>query len=198
MNKELIKKIEELIPIELRKDKYNKYDLLGLSVELTDKYEFKTAFKLRKIAEQININDTINNRYEDKTFISIEKSIISHIFYNDTKYNEEYFLYEPIKHYINELIENAEIVEHDIINKKFPDIFLSVNNEFCVGEVKSNVFSNTNVNQLRMYMETYGTRIGYAFGLKLTGFCSYTIYYSSLFKNFIKIKMNFNKINLIL
>jgi diazepam-binding inhibitor (GABA receptor modulating acyl-CoA-binding protein) len=30
------------------------------------------------------------------------------------------------------------------------------------------------------------------------GFCSYTIYYSSLFKNFIKIKMNFNKINLIL
>jgi hypothetical protein len=33
---------------------------------------------------------------------------------------------------------------------------------------------------------------------RIEGFCSYTIYYSSLFKNFIKIKMNFNKINLIL
>lgn len=162
-------KIEDLIPIELHKDNYNKYDVLGLSVELTNKYEFDKAFKLRNIAEQMDINDTINNGYCDKTFKSIEKAIITHIFYRDNKYELEYNLYEPIKHYINELIGNAEIVEHEIINKKVPDIFLSVNNEFCVGEVKPHNFTDANINQLRMYIRTYETRIGYAFGLKLTG-----------------------------
>jgi|688.fasta_scaffold114919_1 hypothetical protein len=162
-------KIEKLIPIELYKDNYNKFDVLGLSVELTNKYEFDKAFELRKIAEQMDINDTINNGYKDKTFFLLEEAIITHIFYNESKYSEEYSLYEPIKHYINELIENAEIVEHEIINKKVPDIFLSVNNEFCVGEVKPHNFTDAHVNQLRMYIQTYGTRIGYAFGIKLTG-----------------------------
>ena len=161
--------IEKLIPIELYKNNYNKFDVLGLCVELTNKYEFHKAFKLRKIAEKMDINDTINNGYQDKKFYLLEKSFITHIFYNENKYDEEYALYEPIKHYINELIENAEIVEHEILNKKRPDIFLSINNELCVGEVKPHNFTVANVNQLRMYIETYGTRIGYAFGLKLTG-----------------------------
>jgi hypothetical protein len=55
------------------------------------------------------------------------------------------------------------------MNKKRPDIFLCINNELCVGEVKPHNFRDANVNKLRMYIETYGTRIGYAFGLKLTG-----------------------------
>ena len=86
--------IEKLIPIELYKDNYNKFDVLGLSVELTNKYEFDKAFKLRKIAEQMDINDTINNGYKDKTFYLLEKSVITHIFYNENKYSEEYVLDE--------------------------------------------------------------------------------------------------------
>ena len=169
MNQEIIKKIEDLIPIELHKQNYDKYDVLGLSVKLTNKYEFNKAFEMRNIAEEIYINETYNDDNEDNTFVLLEKAVITHIFHNENKYDEEYCLYEPIKYYINELIENADIVEHRIINRKVPDIFLTVNNEFCVGEVKRGNFTNEHVNQLRLYIQTYDTRIGYAFGLNLTG-----------------------------
>jgi len=161
--------IEKLIPVELYKNNYNKFDVLGLSVDLTNKYEFHKAFKLRNIAEQMDINDTINNGYQDETFNLLDQSVITHIFYNKIRYNEEYTLYDPIKRYINDLIENAEIVEHEILNNKIPDIFLSVNNELCVGEVKRKNFTNEHIRQLKMYMKTYRTRVGYAFGEKLTG-----------------------------
>ena len=124
--------IEKLIPVELYKNNYNKFDVLGLSVDLTNKYEFHKAFKLRNIAEQMDINDTINNGYQDETFNLLDQSVITHIFYNKISYNEEYTLYDPIKRYINDLIENAEIVEHEILNNKIPDIFLSVKIKFPI------------------------------------------------------------------
>lgn len=168
MNQDLTDKIEKLIPIELHKDYYSKYDVLALSVKLTDKYEFSNAFDMRNIAEEIYINEKLKGD-EDDAFVPLEKAVITHIFYNEMRYDGENYLYDPIKYYISELIENSVIVEHKIINRKRPDIFLSVNNELCVGEVKPKNFTNEDVNQLRTYIQTYGARVGYAFGLNLTG-----------------------------
>lgn len=157
---ELTKQIEKEIPNDLIKNTYSSYDLLGLAVKFISKLYFDTSYKLIKLADKMN---------NDHFYYLYRHSVMMNIAYFENKYEEEYQLYSPIKHFIGDLIQDAEIVEHEIINRKVPDIFLSVNNEFCVGEVKPNNFTNTHVNQLRMYMETYQTRIGYAFGLKLTG-----------------------------
>lgn len=159
---ELIQQIDKEIPTNLIKDTYTSYDLLGLAVKFLGKLHFGTSSKL------INLADKISNIDDYDFYYLYRHSVMMNLAMFKNKYEEEYQLYEPIKHFICDLIENSEIVEHEIINKKVPDIFLSVNNELCVGEVKPRYFTNTHVKQLRMYMETYKTKIGYAFGLKLT------------------------------
>lgn len=187
MNQDIKKKIEELIPIKLRKQNYNKHDVLALSVKLTNEYEFSKAFKMRNIAEKIYINENCI----DTTFILLEESVITHIFQNKVKYDHEYSLYEPIKYYINELIENSKVIDNKIINNKRPDLFLSVNNQLCVGEIKPGNFTEANINQLRMYILTYKTKIGYAFGLNLKGILDKNM----IFIDISNIKERFYKFN---
>lgn len=142
---------------------YDVYEILSIATILYERVYFKEAWELLTIIsfmglekKDILLNQLINNV---KQSLALEK----------TKYSLEYTLYEPIKYYIQEYIPNAIISNEEIIDNKHPDLFIRLNNQLCVGEIKPDTFTNSHVKQLKMYMDTYQVRIGYAFSKKLSG-----------------------------
>lgn len=161
-----IKDIEVKLPDKLKKKLYTTYDILALSQYFVKNYDFEMAWDIISLARNIEFDQT---SLDDSTFNLLYDSILYNYFGHQYKYENEYTLYEPIRHYILDLIPNSLVCEHEIINKKKPDIFLKINNKLSVGEVKANYFTQKNIKQLRSYIDTYNVEIGYAFALKLTG-----------------------------
>jgi hypothetical protein len=157
------------VPKDLVKLDYDKYDVLGIASGLVETFDHKEARVAMKIARNMNIDEEIVTGVEDATFKRLEGSVIQDITTDVWKYRQEYSLYNPIKFYIRELVPGAETCDHAIVERKVPDIFLMVDGEFCVGEVKPNGFDDGHVRQLKMYMRVYGCERGYAFGQKLVG-----------------------------
>lgn len=148
---------------EYYKQSYDFYELLTIASEISDQSYFKEAFKIITCIEYMILKN--NNVFHSSLVMAIRDNITC----NRIKFEYEYGLYEPIKHYIPELIPNATVDNNiAIINRKIPDIFLRINRELIVGEIKPHQITKQHVNQLIMYINTYNTRTGYIFGRELS------------------------------
>lgn len=156
-------KQRNILPLEYYKEQYNINELLSIVSIIMARSYFNEAFDLLKCIEYMIL--TSNNIYVKELILSM-KALWA---YSIDKFESEYSLYEPIKYYINELIPNATIENNiNIVNRKIPDIFLRINNELFVGEVKKEDITNKHVLQLSMYINTYNTASGYIFGKNLS------------------------------
>jgi hypothetical protein len=146
------------VPTSMLKNEYNVYDLLAIINRLIITYHLDEAKDLLAIAK------TLTNSIQDVFLTELFLATVRAYWEGCRNYQQE-DLYEPIEHYLGQLIPGAHpcVGDYPCIEKLRPDMLLRVNDELCVGKVRRGAFTKAHIEQLRRYIDAYECTTGYAF-----------------------------------
>ena len=145
---------------EVLEEKYEIENKLNIISELI---EVDTEEELRDYIEEVGQCVIFSDELLGKVYSVVLQNLVAW----DRRGYEMYYQ-RLFKENIKKVIPNAEIIDKQVIDKNYPDAWVSIDGEEIPVEVKRNAFNKRALLQLQRYMNVYQKKRGIAVAATLT------------------------------